>query len=166
MSQVYPVQNKPTTASRRNVDDTCRWSVEHSVFGFYGAATQILTGKDIDKFTKWVEIIPTRAAIKHFHERVIARTGTPRVFISDNGSQYTSKKFKDFLHKRNIRQQLTAPYTLQENPTERSKRVIKTMIAQYVDKSQRTWDCYIPKITFAINTSLSTSTGLSANYHN
>lgn len=44
-----------------------------------------------------------------------------------------------------IRHQFTAPYTSQENPTDRSNRTAKTMIAQVSGKQHNTWDKTIPQ---------------------
>ncbi|XP_041451998.1 uncharacterized protein LOC121405387 [Drosophila obscura] len=55
----------------------------------------------------------------------------------------------------------TAPYTPQQNPTERANRTIKTMIAQYLDGDQRTWDDLLPELSLAINSSTSDTTGFS-----
>ncbi|XP_044312755.1 uncharacterized protein LOC123037197 [Drosophila rhopaloa] len=60
-----------------------------------------------------------------------------------------------------IKQQFTAPYTPQENPTERANRKIKTMIAQFAGKDQRTWDENWPEIMLAVNSSISELTGYS-----
>jgi len=71
--------------------------------------------------------------------------------VCDNGSQFTSKAFKDFLKETGVKPQFTAPYCPRENPTERGNRTLKTMIAQYV----------LPELSLAINTSVSESTGYS-----
>jgi len=55
-------------------------------------------------------------------------------------------------------QQLTAPYTPQENPTERANRTVKTMIAQFAGQDQKNWDEKWPEVMLAVNTSVSEST--------
>ena len=54
----------------------------------------------IDKFTKWVEVMPVprqtaQAAIK-FIEGIVYRFGVPNRIITDNGSQFTSRSFLNF----------------------------------------------------------------------
>lgn len=119
-----------------------------------------------DRFSKWNELVPLRKAtaeslIKAFRERIIARYGVPKVLITDNGTQFTSRIFRKFLDEYGVHQQLTAPYTPQENPTERANRTIKTMIAQFSEQQHNKWDEFLPEMMLAINTSVSESTGYS-----
>lgn len=122
-----------------------------------------------DRFSKWVELVPLRKAtaegvVKIFRERILARFGTPKVFITDNGSQFTSRILKKYLQGIGVRQQFTAPYCPQENPTERANRTIKTMIAQISKNQQNKSDEHLPEISLALNTSVSKSTGYSPAY--
>lgn len=52
------------------------------------------------------------------------------------------------------------------NPVERTNRVIKTMISQYVGKNHRSWDKHLPALQFAYNTAHQDSTGYSPAYLN
>ncbi|XP_044765594.1 uncharacterized protein LOC123321871 isoform X1 [Coccinella septempunctata] len=44
-------------------------------------------------------------------------------------------------------------------PVERANRTLKTMIAQFCGKNQRTWDEHLKELTFAINSARQESTG-------
>lgn len=119
-----------------------------------------------DKFSKWVELVPLRKATSAslqvaFRERIIARFGVPKQIITDNGAQFTARSFTKYLHEIGVAHRCTAPYSPQENPTERANRTIKTMIAQYVEENHKCWDELLPEISLAINTSNSESTGYS-----
>jgi len=68
----------------------------------------------IGRFSKWTEF-PLRSATaeslrKAFREPIIARYGVPKVVMTDNGVQFTSKMFKSFLTEMGTKQQFTAPY--------------------------------------------------------
>lgn len=122
-----------------------------------------------DRFSKWIELIPLRKAtaesvVKSFRERILARFGTPKVLISDNGSQFSSRILKKYLAEIGVHHQFTAPYCPQENPTERANRTIKTMIAQIAKNQHNKWDEHLPEISLALNTSTSESTGYSPAY--
>ncbi|XP_052855299.1 protein NYNRIN-like [Drosophila gunungcola] len=117
----------------------------------------------IDIFSKWVELIPlkkaTAAQLKFgFRERILARFGAPRRLTTARNSP---AGFRAFCRNNGIQLEYTAPYSPQQNPTERANRTIKTMISQYVNQDHRTWDQLLPEIFLAINTSISDSTGFS-----
>ncbi|XP_064540857.1 uncharacterized protein K02A2.6-like [Drosophila montana] len=48
-----------------------------------------------------------------------------------------------------------------DNPTERTNRTVKTMIAQFIEEHQSSWDEMPPEIALAVNTSLADLTGFS-----
>jgi transposase InsO family protein len=54
----------------------------------------------VDKFTKWVETKPvasiTAAKVVEFIKEIMYRFGVPGNIITDNGSQFTAREFKDF----------------------------------------------------------------------
>jgi transposase InsO family protein len=61
----------------------------------------------IDKFTKWVEVCPitnfrAEQAVSFFTD-IIHRFGVPNCIITDNGSQFTGRKFLEFCDKYHIR---------------------------------------------------------------
>lgn len=119
-----------------------------------------------DKFSKWTEFVPLRSAttdtaIRGFRERILARYGVPKILVTDNGTQFTSRKFKQFLADLGIKQQFTAPYSPHENPAERANRTIKTMIAQFTNDQHQKWDDKLPELMLALNSSIAESTGFS-----
>jgi len=121
----------------------------------------------IDRFSKWTELEPLRSATaeslkKAFRERIITRYWVPKIVITDNGVQFASNIFKSFLAEMGTKQQFTAPYTPQENPTERANRTV--MIAQFAGQNQRNWDKKWPEIMQAVNTSVSESTGYTPSF--
>jgi transposase InsO family protein len=61
----------------------------------------------IDKFSKWVEVRPitnlrAKQAVTFFTD-IIYRFGVPNSIITDNGSQFTGRKFLEFCDKYHIR---------------------------------------------------------------
>lgn len=124
-----------------------------------------------DKCTKWVELTPLRkatgkAVTEALKRQICLRHGCPKSVLSDNGRQFISADFKDLLSRWHIQHRQTPPYTPQCNPVERTNRVIKTMIAQNIEKSQKTWDILLPELAFAYNTARHDSTSFTPAYLN
>jgi transposase InsO family protein len=69
-----------------------------------GGYTHLLVA--IDKFSKWVEVCPiTNLRAEQdvtFFTDIIYRSGVPNSIITDNGSQFTGKKFLEFCDKHHI----------------------------------------------------------------
>jgi transposase InsO family protein len=61
----------------------------------------------IDKFSKWIEVRPlnnirSEQAVAFF-TNIIHRFGVPNSIITDNGTQFTGRKFLDFCEDHHIR---------------------------------------------------------------
>lgn len=74
----------------------------------------------IDYFTKWVEAIALASIkdsdiIKFFWENIITRFGIPRAFVSDNGTQFDSKRTREFSAEQGIQWWYSNPSYLQCN---------------------------------------------------
>ena len=88
----------------------------------------------IDRFSKWLEIIPTESAtaevtIKALRE-VMSRWGLPLMLVSDNGPCFTSYEFAEFCKHNHIKHITVSPHHpasngLQREPFKYSKGVLK-----------------------------------------
>lgn len=122
----------------------------------------------VDWFTKFTFIHRMKRAtakeICNFIENHVFLTfGVPQIMVQDNGSQFTSKEFKDLLTKYSISHVwYNAKYHPQVNNVERANRVIGTAIRSYIkENNHRDWDKLIPQIANAINTCVHEATGYS-----
>jgi IS30 family transposase len=51
----------------------------------------------VDKFTKWIKVKPTTSAkAVEFIKEIMYKVGVPNNIISDNGTRFTVREFKDF----------------------------------------------------------------------
>ena len=68
----------------------------------------------VDAHNKWPEVLPTVLASSEktveLLRDVFARYGLPEHLHSDNGSQFTSEVFRNFMKANNIRHTFSAPY--------------------------------------------------------
>jgi transposase InsO family protein len=111
-----------------------------------GGCTHLLVA--IDKFSKWVEVRPitnlrAEQAVSFFTD-IIHRFGVPNSIITDNGSQFTSRKFLEFCDKHHIRVDRAAVAHPQTNgQVERANGMIlqglKPRIFDRLNKSGRKW---------------------------
>ncbi|KAI5707546.1 hypothetical protein M8J77_004691 [Diaphorina citri] len=113
-----------------------------------------------DNFSKWTEAYPlsssdTKKIISSLEQEFFCRFGYPQVIISDNGSQFTSKMFKNACDTWKIKHYTTATYCPRQNPTERENQKIKNKLRMFLldEKNHKKWDENIPKILFSLRTS-------------
>jgi transposase InsO family protein len=54
----------------------------------------------VDKFTKWIEVKPTTSIIAgkvvEFIREIMCQFGVPNNIITNNGTQFNAREFKDF----------------------------------------------------------------------
>ena len=85
----------------------------------------------VDAFSSWVDckIIPNLSsdAVITSLKNTFKYVGIPFMLVSDNGTNFTSKEFRDFVHEHRIQHILTPPHHHQSNG--RAERLIQTMKA-------------------------------------
>jgi transposase InsO family protein len=102
----------------------------------------------IDKFSKWVEVRPitnlrAEQAVTFFTD-IVHRFGVPNSIITDNGSQFTGRKFLEFCDKFHIRVDwATVAHPQTNGQVERANGMIlhglKPRIFDQLNKSGRKW---------------------------
>jgi ribonuclease HI/transposase InsO family protein len=118
-----------------------------------GGYTHLLV--TIDKFSKWVGVRPitnlrAEQAVTFFTD-IVYRFGVPNSIITDNGSQFTSRKFLEFCDKFHIRVDWAAVAHPQTNgQVERANGMIlqglKPRIFDQLNKSGRKWLQELPAV--------------------
>lgn len=121
-------------------------------------------------FSKYCHIFPLKRAtaetvIKNLEDSIFLTHGVPQSILMDNGSQFQSNEFKEFLDRYRVPFVFYSPkYCPQVNPTERYNRTIVTFLAQLVGDDHRTWDLMLQKIQFVINNTVNVSTGYTPSF--
>jgi transposase InsO family protein len=124
-----------------------------------GGYTHLLVA--IDKFSKWVEVRPItnlRAEqVMTFFTEIIYRFGVPNSIITDNGSQFTGRKFLEFCDKFHIGVDWAAVAHPQTNDqVERANGMIlqglKPRIFDRLNKSGRKWLQELPAVVWSLRT--------------
>jgi transposase InsO family protein len=102
-------------------------------------------------------------AVKFFTD-IIYRFGVPNSIITDNGSQFTGRKFLEFCDKHHIRVDWAAVAHPQTNgQVEQTNGMIlqglKPRIFDRLNKSGRKWLQELPAVVWSLRTTLSRATG-------
>jgi len=131
-----------------------------------GGFTHLLVA--IDKFTKWIEAMPigrirSEEAVKFF-TGIIHRFGVPNSIITDNGTQFTGRKFLNFCDDNNIRVDWSAVSHPQTNgQVERANGMIlqglKPRIFKRLEKFGSKWVAELPSVLWSLRTTPSRATG-------
>lgn len=117
-------------------------------------------------FSKYVWVRPIRKGTaaevrKHLEEDVFLKYAVPGTLLCDNAKQYAGFEIQDLCKKYGVKLRHSFFYHAQANPTERMNRVLKCMIASYVQDNHRNWDKNLNYITTAINSVKHEVTGYS-----
>ncbi|XP_042875418.1 uncharacterized protein LOC122255445 [Penaeus japonicus] len=122
----------------------------------------------MDAATRYPEAIPLRsimsktivpALLKFF-----TQFGLPEIVQSDQGSNFTSKMFKEVMSTLGIKQHLASSYHPQsQGALERSHQTIKSMLTKFCLENCKDWDEGIPLVLYALRSSKQESLGCSPN---
>jgi RNase H-like domain found in reverse transcriptase/Reverse transcriptase (RNA-dependent DNA polymerase)/Integrase zinc binding domain/Integrase core domain len=125
-----------------------------------------------DWFTKYPILTPLRQAsakkvVEVLEIKVFLEQRVPEIIIADNGSQFAGKEFNELLRRYQVPKfWKNALYHPQNNPTERTNRIIKTTMKAYINENHRKWDVLLPQIQLAMRTAVNEATGYSPYFLN
>ena len=117
-----------------------------------------------DSFTKFVHFVPLRAGtaskLCQYVENDIFLTYSVHEFlICDNGTQMRSKEFTKLAKTYDVKLAYPPLYYPRADPTERTNKELKRLLATYVGQNHRSWDRNLTALACALRTSRSEVTG-------
>jgi ribonuclease HI/transposase InsO family protein len=124
----------------------------------------------IDKFSKWIEVRPLTSIRSEqavtFFTNIIHRFGVPNSIITDNGTQFTGKKFLDFCEDHHIRVDWAAvAHPMMNGQVEHANGMIlqglKPRIYNDLNKFGKRWMKELPSVVWSLRTTPSRATGFS-----
>jgi transposase InsO family protein len=134
-----------------------------------GGYTHLLVA--VDKFSKWIEVRPlnnirSEQAVAFF-TNIIHRFGVPNSIITDNGTQFTGRKFLDFCEDHHIRVDWAAvAHHMTNGQVERANDMIlqglKLRIYNDLHKFGRRWMKELPLVVWSLRTTPSRATGFTS----
>jgi transposase InsO family protein len=121
----------------------------------------------VDKFTKWVEAAPmttqdSKAAI-NFIKSIVFRFGVPHNIITDNGTNFTSKEFKDYCKGLGIKLKFASVAHPKTNRQVKKSnglicnRIKKRLLAP-LEKAKHAWVDELPSILWSLQTTPNAAT--------
>ncbi|KAK0590214.1 hypothetical protein LWI29_024031 [Acer saccharum] len=121
----------------------------------------------VDYFTKWVEaeaeslVHITEANTTSFVKKnIIYRFGIPSIIITDNGTQFDNKKFREMCEEFKIANYYASPAHPQTNgQTEAVNKVIKHTLKAKLEAKKGGWVDKLPEVLWAYRTTVRSSTG-------
>jgi transposase InsO family protein len=131
-----------------------------------GGYTHLLVA--IDKFSKWVELRPIMNLRAEqdvaFFTDIIHQFGVPNSIITDNGSQFTGRKFLEFCNKHHIRVDWAAVAHPQTNvqgewANDMILEGLKPRIFDRLNKSGRKWLQELLAVVWSLRTTPRRATG-------
>lgn len=117
-----------------------------------------------DNFSKFSLFFPLRkatatAVAKLIKENIFMIYGIPLHLRCDNGVQFRSREFKNLCNSFGVKIIFNPNYSPHCNPTERVNRVLKSMLAAYVEQNHRKWDECLPELGCAYRSARHEVTG-------
>jgi transposase InsO family protein len=122
----------------------------------------------IDKFSKWIEVRPLNIIRSEqamaFFTNIIHRFRVPNSIITDNGTQFTGKKFLDFCNDHHIHVDWAAvAHPMTNGQVERANGMIlqglKPRIHNDLNKFGKRWMKELPSVVWSLRTTPSRATG-------
>nr|KYP66463.1 Pol polyprotein [Cajanus cajan] len=118
----------------------------------------------VDHFTKWIEAeaaatITANNVQKFFWKNVVTRFGIPHALITDNGFQFTDRRFNDFLSELGIKHKMTSVEHPQSNgQAEVANKVILKELKRRLGQAKGSWPDHLPEILWAYRCTPQSST--------
>ena len=121
----------------------------------------------VDHYSKWVTVIPIKnkkssTIVEAFETHIFPHIlRLPASILTDNGPEFKSSEFGQFLNEYNIVHKLTTPYCPTSNgAVERVNRTIKNLLKSLIDNGFN-WDVHLPKALITYNQTLHSELNMS-----
>jgi transposase InsO family protein len=115
----------------------------------------------VDKFTKWIEAAPVTTqdstAAVNFIKSIVFRFGVPHNIPMDNGTNFTSKEFKDYCEGMCIKLNFTSVANPKTNgQVEKANGLICNIINKRLlaplEKTKHAWVDELPSVLWSLRT--------------
>ena len=122
----------------------------------------------VDRYTKMSRFFAVKTTITSpqlaelLHREIELRYGAPRGIVSDRGSLFTSEFWSNLCFYSRIKQRLSTAFHPQtDGQTERANQVLEVYLRSFTSDEIAAWPRLLSEAEFAINNSISATTGIS-----
>lgn len=110
----------------------------------------------LDVFSKYIKLYAlkkatTRAILDRIERDYIPEVGKPETILTDNGTQFTSSSWMEYMKEKKIKTAFTSRYHPQANPVERYNREVGRLLRTYCENQHSRWPNIIKQIEFWLN---------------
>ena len=121
----------------------------------------------VDRYFRWSEAFPmkdqdAKSVAKVLFNEIFARYGSPRVLVSDRGTQFMSRLVSALCEMFDVtRHHWSSYHPMTNSACKRTNSTIAQTLHAYVDKDQKNWADFLPAAMMAIRSSPTSASGLS-----
>jgi transposase InsO family protein len=121
----------------------------------------------VDKLTKWVEVAPVTTqdstATMNFIKSIVFHFGVPHSIITDNGTNFTSKEFKNYCEGMGIKLKFASvAYPKTNEQVEKANGLIcngiKKRLFKTFKKAKHAWVDELPSVLWSLRTTPNAAT--------
>ncbi|KRZ00007.1 Uncharacterized protein T11_5724, partial [Trichinella zimbabwensis] len=117
----------------------------------------------VDAFSKWLEVSvlknTTSESVISCLRQIFSIHGLPDIIVSDNGTQFTSQVFQEYLNKGGIKHITSAPFHPSSNG--QAERMVRTTKESLKKMAHRDWEYNLANFLFCQRVTPCTTTGKS-----
>lgn len=107
---------------------------------------------DLSKFTVPMYNHEANTVTQHFVTQFVCLHGLPKTLVTDCGTEFLSRVFKEVCRLLKIKQTFTTPYHPQSNGSlEKSHRTLDEYLRSFAEKDPKNLDTYVPFAMFCHN---------------
>ena len=119
-----------------------------------------------DHFSKYTKLYPiskasTKVILKIVLEKYTSDVGTPESVITDHGTQFKGKRWREALLARRIKTYKTSIYHPSSNPAERVLREVGQILRTYCHSDHKSWSEHVTNTEIFLNIAYHETLGLS-----
>ena len=121
----------------------------------------------IDYFNKWIEVeafasIKDKDVTQFIWKNIVCRFDIPRSIVSDNGTQFDSRVYRNFCQELKMKNLYSTPWYPQSNGlAEASNKTLLTTLKKRLDSAKGKWVDELPRVLWAYRTIARRPTGIS-----